>query len=58
MTDAAFPRPLPGIEFHVKVPQLPVVGGTDQYFTKHGGDQYRNFQLNYSGRETLRQVLT
>ncbi len=35
-----------------------VVGGTEQYFTKHGGDQYRYFQPDYSGRQTLWQVFT
>jgi hypothetical protein len=33
-----------GVGYHVKVPQLLVVGGTDQYFTKHGKDKYRYFQ--------------
>src|ERR1017187_4291056 len=47
-----------GVEYHVKVPQLLVVGGTDQYFTKHGGDQYGYFQPAYSGRQTLWQVFT
>src|SRR5450631_2090703 len=47
-----------GVEYHVKVPQLLVVGGTEQYFTKHGGDQYRYFQPDYSGRQTLWQVFT
>jgi hypothetical protein len=47
-----------GVEYHVKVPQLLVVGGTEQYFTKHGGDQYRYLQPDYSGRQTLWQVFT
>src|ERR1700694_4449760 len=47
-----------GVGYHVKVPQLLVVGGTDQYFTKHGGDQYRYLQPAYSGRQTLWQVFT
>src|ERR1700733_2572549 len=47
-----------GVGYHVKVPQLLVVRGTDQYFTKCGGDQYRNWRLDYSGRQTLWHVFT
>jgi len=42
----------------IQVPQLLVVGGTDQYFTKQCGDQYRYIQLDCSVRQTLWQVST
>jgi hypothetical protein len=47
-----------GVEYHVKVPELLVVGGTYQYFTKHSGDQYRYIQPAYAGRQTLWRVFT
>jgi hypothetical protein len=33
-----------------------VVGGTDQYSTKQGGDQYRYLRPTYSDRQTLWQI--